>query len=104
MAPAPALWQGIADKTGATLKQVNNWFINMRKRHWLPQFLPLGRQPETRDEAESMRQQLADAQQLAEFANSPRGTRQRAAQQLPGYASGLDIKDERWTPGSTPGL
>jgi Homeobox KN domain len=26
----------LAETTGLDLKQINNWFINQRKRHWKP--------------------------------------------------------------------
>ena len=26
----------LAESTGLDLKQINNWFINQRKRHWKP--------------------------------------------------------------------
>ena len=26
----------LAEKTGLDQKQINNWFINQRKRHWKP--------------------------------------------------------------------
>lgn len=28
--------KALADSTGLDQKQINNWFINQRKRHWKP--------------------------------------------------------------------
>ncbi|KAM6572593.1 hypothetical protein CsatA_016673 [Cannabis sativa] len=34
--PSEAQKLGLAESTGLDLKQINNWFINQRKRHWKP--------------------------------------------------------------------
>lgn len=34
--PSESQKQGLAESTGLDQKQINNWFINQRKRHWKP--------------------------------------------------------------------
>ncbi|XP_045830657.1 homeobox protein SBH1-like isoform X2 [Trifolium pratense] len=34
--PSESQKQALAESTGLDLKQINNWFINQRKRHWKP--------------------------------------------------------------------
>ncbi|KAK2431207.1 homeobox protein knotted-1 [Trifolium repens] len=34
--PSETQKQALAESTGLDLKQINNWFINQRKRHWKP--------------------------------------------------------------------
>eukprot|EP01018_Ginkgo_biloba_P006003 Gb_10887 [translate_table: standard] len=34
--PSEAEKVGLAESTGLDQKQINNWFINQRKRHWKP--------------------------------------------------------------------
>ncbi|XP_019434116.1 PREDICTED: homeobox protein SBH1-like [Lupinus angustifolius] len=34
--PSESQKQALAESTGLDLKQINNWFINRRKRHWKP--------------------------------------------------------------------
>ena len=36
MAMQEAQKLALAESTGLDLKQINNWFINQRKRHWKP--------------------------------------------------------------------
>ncbi|RZC26930.1 Homeobox protein SBH1 isoform C [Glycine soja] len=34
--PSESQKQALAESTGLDMKQINNWFINQRKRHWKP--------------------------------------------------------------------
>lgn len=38
----------LVEKTSLSMRQVNNWFTNMRKRHWKP--LKQGRKPRSYEE------------------------------------------------------